>query len=202
MLNESIIHSYFAHPVFQYKLQNYQDHNKGLTKYIHQLYTDDKEGVKKTNINGWHSKPFNFSEKESAAIKFFKVTQGYVADVFKKYGWLYDHNKIVCNSMWSIINKKDNFNIEHTHPNNYISASYYVKTPKDCGRFVVTNPNTVNRDRFPKQVNRAEFNRNVAHINVEEGDLLIFPSYLPHYVEPNKSDEDRVVVSFNIDILK
>ena len=202
MLNEANIHSYFAHPVFQYKLQNYQDHNKELIKYIYQLYADDKEGVKKTNINGWHSKPFNFSEKESAAIKFFKATQVYVADVLKKYGWFYDHNKIVCNSMWSIINKKDNFNIEHTHPNNYISASYYVKAPKDCGRFSVTNPNTINRDKFPKQVNRTEFNRNVAQINVEEGDLLIFPSYLPHYVEPNKSDEDRIVVSFNIDILK
>ena len=46
MLNEAIVHSYFAHPVFQYKLQNYQDHNKELTKYIYQLYADDKEGVK------------------------------------------------------------------------------------------------------------------------------------------------------------
>ena len=77
-----------------------------------------------------------------------------------------------------------------------------MKAPKNCGRFVITNPNTVNRDRFPKQANRTEFNRNVAAINVAEGDLLIFPSYLPHYVEPNKSDEDRIVVSFNIDILK
>ena len=27
--------------------------------------------------------------------------------------------------------------------------------------------------------------------NLEEGDLLIFPAYLPHSVEENKSDEDR-----------
>ena len=202
MVNEGNILSYFAHPIFRYKLQNYEDHNKELTKYIYQLYADDKEGVKKTNINGWHSKSFDFSNKESAAFKFFNETQAYVADVFKKYGWLYDHNKIVCNSMWSIINKKDNFNIEHTHPNNYLSGSYYVKAPKDCGRFLATNPHTLNRDKFPKQANRTEFNRNVAAINVAEGDLLIFPSYLPHFVEPNKSDEDRIVVSFNIDILK
>ena len=41
-----------------------------------------------------------------------------------------------------------------------------------------------------------------AKINVTEGDLLIFPAYLPHSVEENKSDEDRVIISFNIDVLR
>jgi len=27
---------------------------------------------------------------------------------------------------------------------------------------------------------------------------LIFPAYLPHGVEENKSNEDRIVISFNI----
>ena len=34
---------------------------------------------------------------------------------------------------------------------------------------------------------------------INEGDLLLFPSYLPHKVESNKSSEDRIVISFNID---
>ena len=45
-----------------------------------------------------------------------------------------------CTSMWAIINKKGNFNIEHTHPNNYLSAAYYVKAPDNCGNFKATNP--------------------------------------------------------------
>ena len=32
----------------------------------------------------------------------------------------------------------------------------------------------------------------------EEGDLLIFPADLPHQVLPNESDEDRIVISFNL----
>ena len=51
-----------------------------------------------------------------------------------------------------------------------------------------------------KQAN--ELNSNSASIKINEGDLLIFPAYLPHSVEENKSNEDRVIVSFNIDILK
>ncbi len=202
MSNKGDTLNYFSHPVFQYKLENYEEHNKDLSEYIYQLYNEDKEGVQKTNINGWHSKPFNFNNKESAPFRFFTATQGFVIDVFKQYGWLYESNKVVCSSMWSIINKKNNFNIEHTHPNNYLSAAYYVKAPENCGRFSIANPHMISRDKIPKKANRTELNRNVAQIKVLEGDLLIFPSYLPHYVEPNKSDEDRIVISFNIDIIK
>jgi len=34
--------------------------------------------------------------------------------------------------------------------------------------------------------------------NVREGDLVIFPSFLLHTAPPHKSDEDRIVFSFNL----
>ena len=34
--------------------------------------------------------------------------------------------------------------------------------------------------------------------NVSEGDLIIFPSSLLHTAPPHKSDEDRIVFSFNL----
>ena len=37
---------------------------------------------------------------------------------------------------------------------------------------------------------------------IKEHDLLMFPSYLDHYVEPSKSDEDRIMISFDLDINK
>jgi uncharacterized protein (TIGR02466 family) len=42
----------------------------------------------------------------------------------------------------------------------------------------------------------------VASFTPNEGDLLIFPSYLHHSVEENLSEEDRIVISFNIKILQ
>ena len=41
----------------------------------------------------------------------------------------------------------------------------------------------------------------VGGIEISEGDLLIFPGYLPHKVAENETDEDRIVISFNVDIL-
>jgi uncharacterized protein (TIGR02466 family) len=100
--------------------------------------------------------------------------------------------------MWAIINKKGNFNTEHIHPNSNLSGAYYVKAPKNCGKFKVINPHSISRDKFPPRENPNELNRLVAEHEIKEGDLLIFPSYLPHSVLPNQSDEDRIVISFNI----
>ena len=49
---------------------------------------------------------------------------------------------------------------------------------------------------------RNELNLEVASIEIEEGDLLLFPSYLPHKVSQNNSNDDRIVISFNVDITK
>lgn len=35
-------------------------------------------------------------------------------------------------------------------------------------------------------------------ISVKEGDMIIFPSYLPHQVLPVDSDEERAIIAFNI----
>ena len=37
-------------------------------------------------------------------------------------------------------------------------------------------------------------------ITPKEGDLLIFPAYLYHAVSENLSEEDRIIISFNVDI--
>jgi|TARA_Y100000389_G_C17424104_1_gene498498 uncharacterized protein (TIGR02466 family) len=192
----------FSHPVFKYQIDDHEKKNKKLLKYIYDLYENDKSGVKKSNINGWHSKSFIFKDEESIPNKFYSDVNKHVIDVFKKFGWVYDSSKVKCTSMWAIINKKDNFNIEHSHSNNYLSAAYYVKAPKNCGDFKASNPSIINRNIYPKSIQATELNSNTVNIKVNEGDLLIFPAYLPHSVEENKSNEDRVIISFNIDILK
>ncbi|MDA9721352.1 TIGR02466 family protein [Candidatus Pelagibacter sp.] len=196
------IFKYFPQPVFHYQLDNYEMHNKNLEEYIYKLYAEDKVGLARSNINGWHSKPFNLKNKNDAPFKFFQSIQPYVADTFSEYGWENSPGKVNLTEMWAIINKKNNFNIEHTHPNNFLSAAYYVKAPENCGSFIVTNPNNISRERIAPSNKRTIFNQNIAHIKPKEGDLLLFPAYLPHSVGENKSDEDRIVISFNIDILK
>ena len=190
--------TYFPHPIFQYKLDNYENHNKEYSKYIYDLQKEDSKGQKLSNVNGWHSPFFDLSSRETVGYKFLMKIQPYIADVFKSYGWVFNPQKVKCSGMWAIVNKKGNFNTEHIHPNSNLSGAYYVSAPKNCGKFKVINPHSISRDKFPPRENPNELNRLVAEHEIEDGDLLIFPSYLPHSVLPNQSDDDRIVISFNI----
>ena len=195
---EKKIFEYFAHPVFKYQVEDFSNQNKILEKFIYQLQKENPKGQTKSNIGGWHSPFFDLKNRDSVGYKFLISIQPYIVDVFKSYGWVYDYKKIYYTGMWAIINKKGNSNNEHIHPNSNLSAAYYVKAPKNCGDFVVTNPYSLNRNFYPNREKPTELNRTIAKHKAEEGDLLIFPAYLPHQVLPNESDEDRIVISFNL----
>lgn len=200
MLNNKETIKFFPQPIFKYKVEDYQNYNNELIEYIYQLYNDDKEGIQRSNRGGWHSKPFELKDKKTIQHKFLLETSKYVFDTIKTFGWKLEPNKVICTEMWAIINKKNDFNVIHTHPNSYLSAAYYVKAPKNCGKFTVENPLSASRHSYPALEKQTEFNVKVAGLEVEEGDLLLFPAYLPHKVEENKSEEDRIVISFNINI--
>ena len=200
MIENREILKFFPQPIFKYKVQDYKQVNAQLSDYIYNLKRENEKGLDRTNVNGWHSQNFNLKDKNSIQYKFLISMKEYIFDVFDNYGWDIDPKKIVCTEMWAIINKKDSFNLIHTHPNSYLSAAYYVKAPENCGKFLVENPNVVSNHSYPKINKETEFNANIRGLNVKEGDLLFFPSYLPHKVGRNMSNEDRIVVSFNINV--
>ena len=201
MQNRNVL-KLFPQPLIHYKFEDYKEQNTELEKYIKNLYEKDSSGLQRSNIDGWHSPDFSLKEKNTAAYKFFTSLRKYLIDVFNILGWQYDPNKIIMTNMWAIINKKNNFNLPHIHPNCYLSAAYYVKTHDGCGKIKFTNPNLASRQRSPLIENKTDFNQNGIEIDPKEGDLLFFPAYLTHEVLRNNSEEERIVISFNIDVAK
>ena len=200
MISNREILKYFPQPIFRYKVENYKQLNKELSDYIYKLNKEDKEGVVRSNRGGWHSKPFELKDKNSIQTKFALETTKYIFDAIKNYGWKLDPAKTIVTEMWAIINKPNDFNVTHTHPNSYLSAAYYVKAPKKCGKFIIENPLDVARHSHPVEEQKTEFNIKVAGLEIEEGELLIFPAYLLHSVSPNQEDKNRVSVSFNFNL--
>tara|TARA_B100000963_G_C22577755_1_gene649335 strand:- start:556 stop:1170 length:615 start_codon:yes stop_codon:yes gene_type:complete len=200
MIDQNEILKLFPQPIFKYKLENYKEWNQKLSDYVYKLKEFDNKGLERSNVSGWHSKPFDLKDQNSTQHKFFLTISRYVFDVFKNYGWKVNPKKIICTEMWAIINKKNNFNLIHTHPNSYLSAAYYVKTPPNCGKFIVEDPLSVSRHNYPIIEKKTSLNEKVVGLDVEEGDLIIFPAYLPHKVGKNTTEEDRIVISFNINI--
>ena len=81
--------------------------------------------------------------------------------------------------MWAIINKKNDFNILHTHPNCILKCSILCKSSKKLWKISIENPNSI-KNIVIQLANKKELNVNCKVRKVEEGDLLIFPalSYL------------------------
>lgn len=201
MINTEIL-KFFPEPIFKYKLNDFTNINEELSNYIYRLKDQDTKGLQRSNQGGWHSQNFQLKEQNSIQVKFATKIQQYIIDTFQRFGWKVKDKNIRITQMWAIINKKGDFNLIHTHPNCYLSAAYYVKAPKNCGKFQIENPNIAKRYAFPEIEQTNEFNSEVVGIDISDGDLLIFPSYLPHKVGENQSSEDRIVISFNVDIYK
>tara|TARA_B100000524_G_scaffold84909_1_gene39303 strand:- start:340 stop:942 length:603 start_codon:yes stop_codon:yes gene_type:complete len=103
---------------------------------------------------------------------------------------------------WININSKGDSNFPHDHPGSIVSGVYYVRLPENSGRLVFQNPSGKlistywNMKGGPNEWNRA--NSEVWSLDSSEDTLLIFPSWLDHFVQPSESDEDRISISFNV----
>jgi len=194
------IYKLFPTPVFHFRVENYQKLNTELENYILNLRKKDEKGQKKSNAGGWHSHNFDLNN-DNTAKKFAKIFEEFYKKVIiNEMGWKYDSNKVKMEAMWSIINKKGSFNIQHNHANAYLSSAYYVRYPEKSGSIKFFDPREQKNIRYPKIKNYTDISAVITEITPKEGDLLIFPSYLYHSVSENLSEDDRIIVSFNINI--
>ncbi len=90
---------------------------------------------------------------------------------------------------------------KHYHSNSYLSGVFYLNTVKDTP-IVFDSPHTHNWPIRPEPkeyltVGGNEFTNDSYSYMASAGDLVIFPSSIPHWVPVNTTDENRVSISFN-----
>ena len=152
---------------------------------------DKDEGVTKSNRGGWQSEllpPNGELEPLSAEISEFckSINLGI--------------NEIAIPQMWINVNKKNDWNAIHSHGQYNLSGTYYVKVPSDSGKIVFRDPRPValTNSFMVNRFDKGEFRK----VKTIEGLLILFPSYLDHFVEPSNADEDRISISFDVVVTK
>jgi uncharacterized protein (TIGR02466 family) len=83
----------------------------------------------------------------------------------------------------------------HTHPNNFLSGVYYVQTQATIN---FHDPRVQTAILRPPVKALTADNTDQVVVRVRDGTLLLFPAWLPHSVDPNRSTRERVSISFNI----
>lgn len=98
---------------------------------------------------------------------------------------------------WANMYKSSGVGPYHTHPNNYLSGVYYVDAPEDCGQLKFIDPRPQAALISPVAIEATEYNSGSLFLDAKEGKMVVFPSWLPHTVLPNKSAEIRTSIAFN-----
>ena len=185
---------HFPTPVYIKEIPNARELNFYLEKNILQWNKKDPKGVNKTNVNGWHSKTdMNKREEYNPLTKqLFNMQE----EIFEKE---YLTEKPVLGNMWANINYPGGYNRPHLHPNSLFSGVYWIKTPANCGKFMIYEPRQGAQCTMPNRKEGKlppELWREV-HYTPRAGTILMFPAWLWHEVQPNKSQDIRISISFN-----
>ena len=86
----------------------------------------------------------------------------------------------------------------HSHPNNYLSGVYYVRTAPGADTINFHDPRAQTGIIRPPVTELTGENTDQIVMRVTEGTLLLFPAYLQHSVDANPGEEPRISVSFNV----
>ena len=188
---------FFSHAVGRFILE---DEMNELNKKLINLSLDlekKSSGVVKSNIGGYQSDFLQRSNKIIGATKevFLKALSQFADTIYIKKPY-----KVFFDDPWLNVNRESHSNKTHTHPGSDLSLTYYCEVPEDSGRIVFENPVLHQRTTSIWYEKHDVWNSEYINLTPKKYDLIIFPSYLPHYVEPNKSNKPRISLACNAQI--
>jgi len=122
------------------------------------------------------------------------------ARTFLEKGLKLPPRRIVVDRSWINIFKPGAQEAQHSHDGSLLSCSYYVEAPKDCGCIVMPDPIGARRSyrEFTKTAGNDLLTRRDIAVEPQPGRLVMFESWLPHYVQCNKSDQVRISIAINL----
>lgn len=94
---------------------------------------------------------------------------------------------------------------QHNHYGNFLSGVYYVTAPEKSGAYAFFDPAVQKTMWKGIYLNKAQpnvLNFNDGMYKPEEGKIIMFPSWLDHAVYANKSNDVRISIAFNINMVK
>ncbi len=105
-------------------------------------------------------------------------------------------------NMWTTIYPPGAFVPEHVHSNALLSGVFYAQAPENCGNLVFRDPASIAKIMFIRKM--GEFpSVDTLHVHeVKTGSMVIFPAWLPHSTQTNESNQDRIIVSFNLNMVE
>ncbi len=169
--------------------------NVRLLDAANRMRNSDPAGVANTNIEGWQSPNIlqNLGEFEEMNRRILQVCERIGESQNFKPNLIYQHQA------WVNISPPGASNKIHFHANCHFSGVYYMslKAP-ECGSIFFRDPRVASRMLTYPADKLTNFTAEEVYMPPEEGRMYVFPGWLEHGVEVNRSDRDRVSIAFNV----
>jgi uncharacterized protein (TIGR02466 family) len=169
--------------------------NAKLLDLAEQMRSKDPNGVSNTNVKGWQSPNILQNLEEFGDIN-LRILQACERIAESQH---YQPNVVLRHQAWVNISPPGASNKLHYHANCHFSGVYYIslKAP-ECGSIFFRDPRVASRMFTAPITRQTDFTAEEVRMRPEEGRIYIFPGWLEHGVEENRSDQDRVSISFNV----
>jgi uncharacterized protein (TIGR02466 family) len=101
---------------------------------------------------------------------------------------------------WANLNNSEAIDHPHSHANSLFSGVYYVNGDNNCGNLNLLNPVDIVTWCIPQHYVTSPNNYNCSEqvIFPETGTLIMFPSWIKHYVKPSDESKERISIAFDI----
>lgn len=207
----------FVHGIFQTPILVGNSDNLEIRKKICELALKFRNSATDAGLvsEGW-----NYGKKSSSQEDFqrYGVTSFQSGSLLDNPEWkdimsfIYDFAKTMVGSVnsaasipalinsWVTIYPPGTYVPEHIHSNSMLSGIFYANVPENAGNLIFKDPSAVAKTMYIRHYLDFPTVPTVYTHVVEAGQMVIFPSWLPHMTEVNRSQDDRIMVSFNIDM--
>ena len=173
--------------------------NAGLLEEI-ALWRSEGPGESASNLAGWHSQRTLFTRQGIWLEQLRRHIRSATVSVLQRYMSEAELTAHAINlSGWVNVNGTGGYNVPHVHPGVHLSGCYYVRVPAASldrsGAIEFLNPAGTT---MAEGVLGERMVSQKVTVRPKEGQMLIFPSYLLHWVYPNQDPEERVSIAFNM----
>ena len=187
--------TWFPSPVWSRRVPDHERINAHILSVLEELESNGR-AITRSNVGGWHSPADLHLSDDLVEIR--RIIGNACAGCAAHLSFDFDRFELFFQEMWLNRNGPGDFNKAHVHPNSILSGAYYAKVPEGSGNIEFYDPV---RERvmatFPVK-ERTKVNTQALEYRGKAGLLLVFPGWLQHSVQPNRSSDFRVSISFNM----
>ena len=168
----------------------YNSDTTAMKKYISDLW------VNRDYDDRWQTRSANL-HKQKEFKEFAELVISTSKDILNELK--YDVEDVVITDMWATVLKSGENHPAHTHSNNFLSGVYYLHSDQGAS-IMFRDPRPAADVILPRIKETIIANASLLSYTSKQNRAIFFPSWLPHYVKPNKSKNKRISISWNIQL--